>query len=84
MFVLREIVNKKGMASIQYRHPLSSVVKITSKKRHPDLITFKFGYAGSDHVEVTLVQRFLIPKASKATKKIRDRILQVVGDQETQ
>jgi hypothetical protein len=38
---LREIPNKKGMATITVRRPLTSLVKITSKKHTPELISFK-------------------------------------------
>ena len=80
MFVLRELAKRKGFAQVQHRHHLSTVMKITSKKRHPDLITFKFGSSKDDSIEVTHTLRFLIPNAQKATKKIKDRILKVMGE----
>ena len=43
LFVLREIDGRSGEGRVTARRTLSSVVKITSKKKHPDLITFKFG-----------------------------------------
>uniref|UniRef100_A0A672HU63 TBC1 domain family member 23 n=1 Tax=Salarias fasciatus TaxID=181472 RepID=A0A672HU63_SALFA len=36
MYCLREIASRKGFAYIQSRQALNSVVKITSKKKHPD------------------------------------------------
>ena len=35
--------NKKGMVAINIRRPLTSLVKIMSKKNTPELISFKFG-----------------------------------------
>ncbi|KAK3888097.1 hypothetical protein Pcinc_007835 [Petrolisthes cinctipes] len=58
------------------RRSLSSVVKITSKKKHPDLITFKFGHTTEDgQPEITDMDRFLIPRAGEATKVIKEQIL---------
>lgn len=58
MYCLREIASRKGFAYIQSRQPLSSVVKITSKKKHPELITFKFGNSSTAGVEVMAVERY--------------------------
>lgn len=57
MYCLREIAAKKGFAYIQSRQALNSVVKITSKKKHPELITFKFGSNNSAGVEISAVER---------------------------
>lgn len=42
LIVLRDL-DKKGTAEVIVRRPLSNIVKITAKKRHRDLITFKYG-----------------------------------------
>lgn len=42
LYVLREMPHKRGMAWIQGRRALGSIVKITSKKKHPEVITFKY------------------------------------------
>lgn len=57
MYCLREIASRKGFAYIQSRQALNSVVKITSKKKHPELITFKFGTNNSAGVEISAVER---------------------------
>ncbi|TNN36239.1 TBC1 domain family member 23 [Liparis tanakae] len=62
MYCLREIASRKGFAYIQSRQALNSVVKITSKKKHPELITFKY----------------LIPNAGDATKVIKQQIMKVL------
>lgn len=59
MYCLREIASRKGFAYIQSRQALNSVVKITSKKKHPELITFKFGSNNSAGVEISAVERCL-------------------------
>ncbi|XP_077336326.1 TBC1 domain family member 23 isoform X2 [Lithobates pipiens] len=78
MYCLREIQSRKGFAYIQSRQALSSVVKITSKKKHPELITFKYGNSSSTGVEILAVERYLIPKAGDATKAIKQQIIKVL------
>lgn len=43
--VLRE-TDKRGQAQVIAKRPLHTIVKITAKKRHRDLITFKYGVPG--------------------------------------
>ncbi|KAM8875041.1 TBC1 domain family member 23 [Spinachia spinachia] len=78
MYGLREIASRKGFAYIQSRQALNSVVKITSKKKHPELITFKFGTNNSAGVEISAVERYLIPNAGDATKVIKQQIMKVL------
>ncbi|XP_015601168.1 TBC1 domain family member 23 [Cephus cinctus] len=75
LIVLREIPSRKGAAHVIVMRPLSSIVKITSRKRHPNLITFKYGTTQNDTLHVTDMDRFLIPNASEATKLISQQIL---------
>uniref|UniRef100_A0A7N6C172 TBC1 domain family member 23 n=1 Tax=Anabas testudineus TaxID=64144 RepID=A0A7N6C172_ANATE len=72
------IASRKGFAYIQSRQALNSVVKITSKKKHPELITFKFGSNNSAGVEISAVERYLIPNAGDATKVIKQQIMKVL------
>ncbi|XP_039600932.1 TBC1 domain family member 23 isoform X2 [Polypterus senegalus] len=78
MYCLREIPSRKGFAYIQSRQALNSVVKITSKKKHPELITFKYGNSSASGVEVLAVERYLIPNAGEATKAIKQQIVKVL------
>jgi len=55
------------------RH-LSSIVKITSKKRQPEIITFKFGTSQNDEVTVFDMDRFFIPTAGKVTSVVKTQI----------
>ncbi|XP_048855225.1 TBC1 domain family member 23 isoform X1 [Brienomyrus brachyistius] len=83
MYCLREIASRKGFAYIQSRQALNSVVKITSKKKHPELITFKFGNSNTPGVEMQAVERYLIPNAGDATKAIKQQIMKVLDALET-
>lgn len=80
MYVLREIPKRPGWAHIQHRHHLQDIIKITSKRKHPELITFKYGSGNAETSEIKSVERYLIPNSQKATKKIKERILKVIGE----
>lgn len=75
LIVLREIPGRKGAAHVMVKRPLSSIVRITSRKRHPDLITFKYGTTQSDTAIISDMDKFLIPNGSEATKLISQQIV---------
>ncbi|XP_055305736.1 TBC1 domain family member 23 isoform X1 [Sitodiplosis mosellana] len=74
LIVLRDL-DKKGTAEIIVRRPLSNIVKITAKKRHRDLITFKYGIPDGEELLITDMDRFLIPNASEATALVSKQII---------
>uniref|UniRef100_A0A1A9Z5X4 TBC1 domain family member 23 n=1 Tax=Glossina pallidipes TaxID=7398 RepID=A0A1A9Z5X4_GLOPL len=76
LLVLREL--GRGQAQIMVRRPLASIVKITAKKRHRDLITFKYGFPEGDNLLITDMDRFLIPNASEATAMVSKYIVQTL------
>ncbi|XP_076231102.1 TBC1 domain family member 23 [Calliopsis andreniformis] len=75
LIVLREIPERKGAAHVIVKRPLTSIVKITSRKRHSDLITFKYGTTEYNSTVISDMDKFLIPNASEATKLITQQIL---------
>lgn len=81
LIVLRE-QNKKDIAQVIVRRLLSSIVKITAKKRHRDLITFKYGFPDGDGLFVTDMDRFLIPNASEATAIVSNYIVKTLEKEE--
>ena len=84
LYVLREIPEHPHTAWLQVRRALGSVVKITSKKKHPELITFKYGTSSSDAgIVVTDLDRFIISRAGEATKAIKTQIMKVLDQLET-
>lgn len=79
LYVLRVIKDQKGMAWIQSRKMLGSILKITSKKRHPEFITFKYGSNNPEAgIAITAIDRFIIAKAGEATKFIKQQIMKVL------
>jgi len=65
---------RSGTVSPVASHHLSSIVKITSKKRQPEVITFKFGTSQKDEVTVFDMDRFFIPTAGKVTSVVKQQI----------
>lgn len=74
LVVLRDL-DRKGTSQIIVCRPLSNIVKITAKKKHSDLITFKYGVQDGETPLITDMDRFLIPNASKATALISKHIV---------
>ncbi|XP_076227532.1 TBC1 domain family member 23 isoform X2 [Nomia melanderi] len=75
LIVLREIPERKGAAHVIVKRPLTSIVKITSRKRNSDLITFKYGTTQYNDTVISDMDKFLIPYATEATKLITEQIL---------
>lgn len=48
MYVLREIPRTKDKARVVGKRPLSSIAKITCKRKNRDLITFQYGGVQGD------------------------------------
>lgn len=74
LVVVRDL-GRRGEAQAIVRRPLSSIVKITAKKRQRDLITFKYGMTNGDTLVVSDMDRFLIPNASAATELVSQQII---------
>ncbi|XP_064395152.1 TBC1 domain family member 23-like [Halichondria panicea] len=75
LLVLRELSDRAGWARIKHKHKLSSILKITAKKRSPDIITFKFGTRTEDEFVINYLLRFRIPNTKKVTSAIKNHIL---------
>lgn len=82
LFILHDIPNRQNLVTIEGRHELKSIVKITAKKNNPNVITFKFGFADGNDIQVVKIQRFWIDKAEKATKFITDSIVKLISEEE--
>ncbi|CAN8013957.1 unnamed protein product [Ixodes persulcatus] len=84
LYLLREISHKKGSARIVSQRPLLSVLKITSKKQHPELITFKYGISDDATGTFTVVslERLVIPKAKEATQLVKAQITKLLEENE--
>ena len=77
MVILREAPDRSGWGRVKHRENLSSILKITAKKHHQDIITFKYGYYDDEVPVVTHQLRLRLPNTRKATQIIRDHILKL-------
>lgn len=66
LYVVRRIQERDGMAYIRLRQAFTSIARITAKKKHPDVITFKFVKEDNE----LLTNRFLIPNSKAVTAEI--------------
>uniref|UniRef100_A0A0R3RXF7 TBC1 domain family member 23 n=1 Tax=Elaeophora elaphi TaxID=1147741 RepID=A0A0R3RXF7_9BILA len=67
---------KVGEVVLRARHAYGSVLRVSSRKKIPELLTFKFGYcSGDDDCKVTAIRRFIIPRAGDCAKSIKTNIV---------
>ena len=59
LYALREIEDRPGFARISVNRSLSSIMKITSKKRHPEFITFKYGNVQGEETIIVDLDRYV-------------------------
>lgn len=71
LYALREIEDRPGFARISVNRSLSSIMKITSKKRHPEFITFKYGNMKGEETIIVDLDRFVVPQAGDAVKLVK-------------
>lgn len=58
------------------KHALSSVMRVTSKKKIPEYLTFKFGYElSTGEAHINRVHCFIIPKAGDCAKAVKTAIV---------
>ncbi|KAI1278463.1 TBC1 domain family member 23 [Halotydeus destructor] len=81
IYVLKELSHNKGWAKIVAKRPLSMIVQITSKRRCPDLITFKYGQESGDATDTPTVMAtdmLLIPKPYDVTRLVKQQVIRVL------
>ncbi|EJW86187.1 hypothetical protein WUBG_02903 [Wuchereria bancrofti] len=75
---------KVGGVILRARHAYGSVLRVSSRKKIPELLTFKFGYCTDEDdykaiytyfTPVTAVHRFIIPRAGDCAKSIKTNIV---------
>lgn len=77
MFVLHEMTSKEGWAAIRSRDHLKDILKITSKKKRPDVITFTISTGPGD--ESKRRARFIIPNAQKQIQELKAFLIKTFG-----
>ncbi|XP_054169013.1 TBC1 domain family member 23-like [Oppia nitens] len=82
LYVLRELSHNKRLVKIMAKRPLEMIVQITSKRRCPDLITFKYGHTveGGGEPNVVAKDHLLIPKPYDVTRLIKQQVVKILDD----
>ncbi len=75
--VLRELSDRAGWARVKHRFYLGSILKITAKKRYPEVITFKFGTGSGSEMVMTHKLCCRIPNTQKCTGAVKSQILKL-------
>uniref|UniRef100_A0A914HWV3 Rhodanese domain-containing protein n=1 Tax=Globodera rostochiensis TaxID=31243 RepID=A0A914HWV3_GLORO len=76
MHIFHRVHGEPGLVSASLRHSLSSIMRVTSKRRFPEFLTFKFGYelpTGESHING--VHYFILPKAGECAKAVKLAII---------
>ncbi|CAG0904817.1 unnamed protein product, partial [Darwinula stevensoni] len=84
LYGLRELPNQKGTALLSVKRSLSKIVKITSRKSKPEVITFKYGVPTGEEFIITDMDKFIIPDAFNATRIIKLQIVKLNQDEESE
>ena len=79
MTVLREAADRPGWGRVKHSHQLQSILKITAKKKSPDIITFKYGTMEGETPIITDLLRLRIPNTKKATEAIKLQISKITS-----
>lgn len=80
VYVVRK--GSRGKGELVVKKPLSAIAKITSKKRSPEVITFKYGSSHGDSIIISDMDRFVIPRANEATSLISELIVKILEKKE--
>lgn len=76
MIIIRDSDDDPNWGFVRVKRSLSTFVKITSKKRIPELLTFKYGVNLEEgETKITGVDRLFIAKAGDAAKAVKSAIV---------
>lgn len=75
MIVLREAADKAGWGRIKYKEGLTTILKITAKKKDMNVIIFRLGEVEDGEAVVSKVIKLRITSSRKAT----DAVQQLLG-----
>lgn len=79
LFILKESKNRKDYGTISVQRPLEMIVQITSKRRHPEIITFKYGHAGPDNESVLIAKdSIFLQNPFDVTRMIKQQVVKLL------
>lgn len=89
IFILKELKSHKGFARVVAKRPLDMIVQITSKKKIPNLITFKYGEtcdpspspAASLGPNIIATDCLLFTKPYEVTRLVKAQVIKVLDNE---
>lgn len=72
MNIYHAIVNDdSGSIRLHAQHSLPSILRVTSKRRIPEFLTFKYGHETNGETKITRVHCFLLDKSGDCASAIK-------------
>lgn len=81
MYILREARSKKGWGKIVAKRPLEMIVQITSKKKVPEIITFKYGETNENTdfgPNIIATDCLVFQKPYEVTRLVKQQVIKVL------
>jgi len=79
LYVIKESRSKTGYGTILVKRPLEMIVQITSKRKHPEIITFKYGHAGHDNDSIFIAKDSIyLQNPFDVTRLIKQQVVKLL------
>ena len=78
LYIIKESKNKKDFGDISVKRPLEMIVQITSKRKHPEIITFKYGHAGQDSESIIARDSIYLQNPFDVTRLIKQQVVKIL------
>ena len=81
IYIVRESRSKKGCGTIVAKRPLEMIVQITSKRKLPDIITFKYGEtneASDSGPNIIATDCLVFQKPYEVTRLVKQQVIKVL------
>ena len=81
IFILRESTSRKGYGRVVAKRPLEMIVQITSKRKIPEVITFKYGEtneSSSSGPNIIATDSLYFQKPYDVTRLVKQQVIKVL------
>ena len=81
IFILRESSSRKGYGKVVAKRPLEMIVQITSKRKIPEIITFKYGEtneSSSSGPNIIATDSLYFQKPYDVTRLVKQQVIKVL------
>lgn len=81
IYIVREARSKKGWGKIVAKRPLEMIVQITSKRKVPEIITFKYGETNENSdsgPNIIATDCLIFQKPYEVTRLVKQQVIKVL------